>query len=261
MLIDSDEKYIPSLRKLWHEVFGDEYEYIDLFFKKAYFQSECFAEIKDDEIISALYLLNAKIRCGGQVFTGRYLYAASTLPQFRGKGIMSELLKQVNEFAREKKLDFIALVPASDSLYNYYSKFGYDRAMYKYKISSLSQSDNYQSLYEIESASEFYKMRSSLADNMLFYDEVISEYAFDCLKFSGKSFYRLSDKSYYIQGEELFYSLDDENFCHNLPKEIGSCEIFSNKAFGTGEKVKNGMIHPINKKLKNKEIYMNIALD
>lgn len=261
MLIDSDEKYIPSLRKLWHDVFGDEYEYIDLFFKKAYFQSECFAEVSDNKVISALYLLSAKIRCDGQVFNGRYLYAASTLPQFRGKGIMSELLEQANKFAQEKKLDFIALVPASDSLYNYYSKFGYYKAMYKYKISSLSEICNCNLSHEIESANEFHKMRSSSTDNMLFYDEVISEYAFDCLKFSGKNIYRLSDKSYYIEGEELFCSLDDEKFCDKLPKMIGSCNFFSNKAFGTGEMVKNGMINPINEKLLNKEIYMNIALD
>jgi GNAT superfamily N-acetyltransferase len=92
MLIQEKDKYISSLISLWHSVFGDETDYIKLFFKEAYFDSECFAEIIEDEPVSALYLLKCIIKCDGKIYRGRYLYAAATLPEYRGKGLMSKLM-------------------------------------------------------------------------------------------------------------------------------------------------------------------------
>ena len=122
MLIESKEKYIPSLLDLWKKVFGDSEEYIRLFFDKAYFDSECFAVIEEDKVISAFYLLKCSIKFNGEVYCGRYLYAAATLPDYRGKGLMSELINEALKYCESHNLDFIALVPADDGLYDYYDR-------------------------------------------------------------------------------------------------------------------------------------------
>ena len=91
MLIETKDKYIDSLIKLWNKVFGDDEDYIKLFFKDAYYDCECFAEIYDDEVVSAFYLLKCIIKLDGKIYNGRYLYAAATLPEYRNKGLMGKV--------------------------------------------------------------------------------------------------------------------------------------------------------------------------
>lgn len=263
MLINSEEKYVPMLTELWNKVFGDDEEYIKLFFKQAFYDSECFAVIENEKIISALYLLKSKIRCCGKTYNGRYLYAAATLSEHRGQGHMSRLLNEAKAYAKEKSLDFIALVPASDSLYSYYESFGYNEAMYKYKLKSENRNFRFDCLNEITDPKAFHKIRSSSNENMLFYDEIIAKYAFECLSFSGKRVYSLNNDSLFIPGEELFCPLEQEKACYDFLQNYsdGFGTVFSNRAFDTGEKMRNGMIYPINLELINKEVYMNIALD
>ena len=49
-----------------------------------------------------------------------------------------------------------------------------------------------------------------------------------------------------------------EVFLRNL---CGETEIFSNMPLNGAEKIRNGMVYCRNENLKNKEFYMNIALD
>lgn len=260
MLIKPDEKYIPSLIKLWREVFGDSEEYIKLFFKKAYFDGECFGEIVGDEVVSAFYLLKCSVRYAGKVYEGRYLYAAATLGEYRRKGLMSALIAEATAYCKDAGLDFIALVPASDSLYDYYSGFGFKEAMYKYRF-VLSNDFVTLPLYrEAENYAEFYKIRSS-AENALVYGEVGCEYAFDCLDFLGKKVVIFGENSYYIDGEELFTADTEETAASFLSSLSGERVIYSNKPLRSAEKVRNGMMYCFDGELSNKEIYMNIALD
>ena len=262
MLIESNKKHIASLINLWHRVFGDDEEYIKLFFRKAYFNSDTFAITVDDEVVSALYLLKAEIKCDGNTYEGRYLYAAATLPEYRGKGLMSQLIKEAAEYAAGKNFDFIALVPASDSLYNYYERFGYKEAMYKYKLTVDCDTATMRAFREIDDFKEFFDIRNSAKDNMLSYDKVTSEYAFECLRFTGNRIFSIGDKAFYAENEELFIA--DENvgisdmFLRNL---CGENEIYSNRPLKNAVKVRNGMVYALNRGLNNKEFNMNIALD
>lgn len=262
MLIKADEKHIPSLIKLWKEVFGDDEEYIRLFFKKAYFSGECFAFTENEEVVSAFYLLKCSIKYGGKIYKGRYLYAAATLPSFRGKGLMSALIDEGIEYARKENLDFIALVPAGDSLYDYYGRFGFVESMYKYKYTTNRSCITLRAYHEIDKADDFCIIRNS-ADNMLVYDDVGLRYAFDCLKFSDNRIICAGDKSYYIDGEEFFIgdSECEESVQNFLSSLGGERTIFSNRPYGECEKIRNGMLCIFDDELKNKEIYMNIALD
>ena len=206
MLIKPDEKYIPSLMSLWHKVFGDDEEYISLFFKDAYFHSDTFAEIIDGEVVSAFYLLNAEIKSDGVSYKGRYLYAAATLREYRSKGYMGKLIREAVSYCESQKLDFIALVPADDGLYGYYEKFGFNDSMYKYKAYIDGEASTMRAYREINNWQEFDKIRSSGQCDMLLFDSVCNEYAFQCLRYSGTRIFYIDDTSYYAEGEELFCS-------------------------------------------------------
>lgn len=260
MLIKSDKKYITSLIKLWNTVFGDSEEYIKLFFKEAYYDGECFGEIADGKVISAFYLLKCSVRYAGKTYEGRYLYAAATLPEYRGKGLMARLIGEAITYCKAAGLDFIALVPASDSLYDYYGRYGFVDAMHKYKFSINNEFVTLRAYREIEDAFEFYKIRSS-AEGVLFYDETASDYAYDCLNFSGNIITYIGEDSFYIDGEELFVGKNFDaavNFLSSLP---GEKTIYSDKPLRNAEKLRNGMIYYFCDDLKNTDIYMNIALD
>lgn len=260
MLIKADKKYIPSLVKLWHNVFGDSEDYIRLFFKEAYYDGECFGEVIDGEVVSAFYLLKCSVRYAGKVYRGRYLYAAATVPEYRGKGLMSKLIREATAYCRQSGLDFIALVPAGDSLYDYYGRFGFCEAMYKFSFAINNEFVTLRAYREIDNPTEFYNIRSS-ADGLLFYDKAGSDYAFDCLNFSDNKVVSVSDDCFYIDGEELFVGSDESSAQNFLNSLGGEKVIYSNKPLRNAEKVKNGMLYCFNDELKDKEFYMNIALD
>ena len=260
MLIKEKDKYIPSLINLWHKVFGDEREYIELFFGDAYFDSECFAEIVDGEAVSALYLLRCIIKCDGKIYHGRYLYAAATLPEYRGKGLMSKLIKEAQDYSQGENLDFIALVPANDGLYGYYSGFDFIEAMYKYKLTIDNDTATMRAYREITVGEEFTKIRNTAECDMLMYDDICNKYAYECLGCSGTRVFYLSDNSYYAEGEELL-CCDEESAMNLINNLSGESVVYTNCPLEKAEKIRNGMIYYLNDELKNKEIYMNIALD
>lgn len=122
------EEFSRDAVKLWQEAFGDSEEYID-FFHSAHDSCFCLMLTEDDELTSALYLIDGEL-CGQQ---GYYLFAAATFKAFRGRGYMASLLKKAEGFAKENGKSFIALVPAEDTLFDYYSRFGYKTAFYAKK--------------------------------------------------------------------------------------------------------------------------------
>lgn len=263
MLIESKNEYIPSLTRLWNEVFGDSEEYIKLFFNKAYYDCEIFAHFDGDTIASAFYLLKCSIKYDGKVYNGRYLYAAATLPEYRGKGLMSELIREAVSYGKNKKLDFIALVPADDGLYDYYGRFGFCEAMYKYRLNINKSTATMRSFREISESDEFGKIRNTADCNMLVYNKIGSEYAFDCLRFIGTRVFAVSDNSFYAEGEELFCGgtdcvIDARMLINNLCSET---EVFTNVSLENAEKIRNGMVYNFRNDVDFKDIYMNIALD
>ena len=131
MLIDK-QKYKDSLSLLWHRVFGDYYSYISILFKEDYDNSIlCFGELDNENVISAFYLLKNTLNFNGKIYNGFYLYAAATLPEYRGKGTMSALIREAQDFCKAEGYDYISLLPAEESLYDYYGRFSFETAMYR----------------------------------------------------------------------------------------------------------------------------------
>lgn len=106
---------------LWNEAFGDSREYIEFFLCECP-DIVCLGNTEDGRLVSMLFLLNGSIaqyRC-------KYLYAACTLKQFKGRGLMGELIEYAKKYCVEVGFDFIFLVPGEEKLYSYYEKFGFE---------------------------------------------------------------------------------------------------------------------------------------
>ena len=104
---------------LWKEAFGDSEEAIGLFLDNRYIPENTVVSENDGKITSMLFLLDGKLSVKGKLFNSYYLYAAATLKEFRGRGIMKEMLDFSKNLSYEREKDFICLKPAEKGLYDY----------------------------------------------------------------------------------------------------------------------------------------------
>lgn len=98
-------------------------------FLNRYFEKDCRFIVKDGRLVSMLFLLDASLQNGEKQTKGKYLYAAATLPEYRGQGLMAELIEEAKAETAEKG-DFLLTKPASGSLFDYYARFGFKTAVF-----------------------------------------------------------------------------------------------------------------------------------
>ncbi len=118
--------------------------FINDFFDR-FFQKSCRFILKDGKIASMLFLLPCELKIKEKSYPAAYLYAAATLPEYRGQGLMSELIEQAKLETVEKGTALITK-PASESLYGYYAKFGFKTAFYSTACDLHDLPDNQKSL-------------------------------------------------------------------------------------------------------------------
>ncbi len=75
--------------------------------------------------VSMAFLLPAVWRLNAETLPVQYLYAAATLPAFRGRGLFGELLGFAHNRAKSAGLAATFLRPGEPALFDYYSRFGY----------------------------------------------------------------------------------------------------------------------------------------
>lgn len=150
------EKDIPGLKEIWHISFGDSKEYIDMFMEHQFKNALTVVYEEDSKILSMFFLFRCDFSINEKTHPSFYLYAAATLPQYRGKGIMGKMLEFSKSYAAEKNFDFIILSPAEKSLYDYYSRFRFKACFKSKKITlALKSEDEYRADF---SENDFEKM-------------------------------------------------------------------------------------------------------
>ncbi len=123
-------KDIAALKQIWSVCFGDPGEYIDLFFSQRFKPEEALIYRESGRPVSVVYMLPLDIMAKGALRPSHYIYAAATLPEYRGRGLMRKLLNQAEIAARQKGQAYSVLVPGEQSLFAYYEKMGYRTAFY-----------------------------------------------------------------------------------------------------------------------------------
>lgn len=110
-----------QITNVWHSVFGDTEEDI-LFFIENCENKKCLGLFEDEKLVSMLFLVD----CTYGSLNGKYIYAVATLVEYRGKGYAGVLVEYAKQFA----CDFLWLIPAGESLVDYYKRFGFDVKFY-----------------------------------------------------------------------------------------------------------------------------------
>lgn len=113
-----------QIKKIWRTCFGDEEEYITYFLDHRMTEDNMLVIYRDGKAVSMASFLPAEYLSGGAYVSARYVYAVATLPEYRGQGLASGILK----FARARFEEPLILAPAEESLNAYYEKLGFQRA-------------------------------------------------------------------------------------------------------------------------------------
>ena len=116
---------------LWSSVFGDSDEDVIFFIENAK-NADCLAYYEGEKLVSMLYLVDCCI--GGE--KGKYIYAACTDKHYEGRGYMTALL----QYSKNCGYNCLCLIPASDSLVEYYGKRGFQKST-EIENLSFNQSD------------------------------------------------------------------------------------------------------------------------
>lgn len=119
-----------SLKQLWLKCFDDEKTVIDRFFKTAVTPENTVAIFSENIAVSVLYMIEGNVKNNGENYKALYIYAVCTHPDFRGRGLMKRCFDFLFEVSEKRGVDYLFLVPASESLFKMYEGLGFKTGFY-----------------------------------------------------------------------------------------------------------------------------------
>lgn len=261
----SDKNDISQLKKLWLDCFDDTKEAVDLFFNENRSILRAFCAKDNDKIVAALYLLNAELNG----YKAHYLCGASTKADYRSKGIMKKLIEYALETARQDGDKFSLLMPANESLYDYYARFGYSAecsvSKKLYSRDELLNFDGYgtKTEYDFEQLQRHY-----FKDNFLLWNNSFKNFVCEYYRIYGTNV--ICTKNCFAIFEEdggcaeVFYAVcDNESELAKILLENSSAENFMifSKAKDNSDKEIYGMIKSLDNNLEiPKDVFIGITL-
>ena len=150
-----DGGFSSECRAIWKEAFGDGDEFLDYFEKTAFSPLRARALFVENEIASVLYWFEIEI--GGVM--GTYIYAVATAKKFRGRGYCKALMLDTYRHLESLGYSFALLVPASESLFEFYKGLGYSTSCFikEYEIVASSEKETVEKI----GAKEYFEMRKA----------------------------------------------------------------------------------------------------
>ncbi|MBW7573306.1 GNAT family N-acetyltransferase [Caproiciproducens faecalis] len=129
-----------ELAEIWTSCFHEPVRPAKYFLNNYFKPENCLVYKMGDKTASVVYLLPARILVGSVSVQAHYIYAAATLPQFRGHGYMAALLAAAALVGANRGDQYSAVLPAEPELYSLYEKAEYTK-FFQVKNVSLSLED------------------------------------------------------------------------------------------------------------------------
>ncbi|MCI9272694.1 MAG: GNAT family N-acetyltransferase [Clostridiales bacterium] len=275
-----------ELKALWLRCFDDIPEAVDLFLNTWFAPDACVQATEDGRVVSALFLLPARIQGDGRMDQAHYIYGAGTLPEYRGRGFMGKLLRFADGAAARFRGDrYSFLLPENPGLYEFYRGAGYREGFYtrmvqvdRSELISLARQGKYEALSLDEPDWELRQKYYSKQVGSVQWGRDVVEYAsainrmYQGRKISGPwgyVLYRGSETAEVLEWMprqedayllwELLKSCGARRFCFRLPAESGFLQ-------GKGEMIRFGMIKSLSNEPKMETIgvqfpYLGLTLD
>lgn len=259
---------------LWRNVFGDEEEIINKFLS-VHFEADNTVVYEDSGDIKAMFfLLSGESVIEGKRYPSRYLYAACTAPEYRGRGIMSDMIDFARNASAESGYDYICLLPAEESLYGYYERFGF-KALYGVRRTNYFPDVN-NVISQYNSSADLYALRENNLKNINrfawckksvdFAEYFNKYYGGDCFKTcKGYALYGKNDEILAVK-EIACQNKDEEILLNSLAEINDKKEMQVLLPCNDEAAEKHGMILPLNEVAESvftqdMKFYLGLTLD
>lgn len=178
---------VEDLKSLWQACFPDDDAYIDFYFNNCFLPSRVRVIRSEGRVVCMVHVLPAKLVMASREYDCAYVYAVATLPQERGKGLMSILLENCEDYAKKQGLSALVLVPSTPSLFEFYKKLGYKIFTDTYFASSVVSLPIKRTSFFSISADQYGEMRKNAPyfRPIFVWDGEMQRYCFDELGISG----------------------------------------------------------------------------
>ena len=115
-----------QVRVLWDKCFSEEdKKFVDYYFEKRYNEEDNIFIERDGKVVSAMQLISYPFSYYGKTIGCTYLSGCCTDPEYRSQGLMKDLIIKSLNRAKNNGACFAALIPASESLFDYYAGSGF----------------------------------------------------------------------------------------------------------------------------------------
>lgn len=153
-MIQFSNKHIePLIRQMWKICFEDTDAFIDLIFTQKYKPENTLVYFENDIAVASLQMHPYTISFYKEEIPFAYLAGLCTLPEYRNKGYMAQLINEAHRILKKRKIPLAILIPAEDWLFRFYEKFDYEQVFEKSKEpiypldKILEESPNIESAY------------------------------------------------------------------------------------------------------------------
>lgn len=114
-----------QVKNLWKRCFHDSEEFVDFYFTERYNDAVSRTLYHEDKVVAALQAIPYPMTFYGDIIATAYISGACTDPDFRSRGYMARLLDKTHRQMFDDGILLSTLIPAEESLKNYYARFGY----------------------------------------------------------------------------------------------------------------------------------------
>lgn len=161
-----DNNIKNQTKALWYKCFSEEDKrFVDFYFEKRYNEQDNIHIEKDGKVVSAMQLISYPFSYYGKTIGCSYLSGCCTDPDYRSQGLMNDLIIKALNQAKNNGACFAALIPATESLFNYYEgtnfipTFDYSKIRIKRQQTDNGQQSATISVFDNESEPEaFYQV-------------------------------------------------------------------------------------------------------
>ena len=81
---------------------------------------------EDKKIVAEMNIIRCDLSIEGKRVSAVYFYALATLPEYRGRGIVSSMIRFALDKYAVDGMSYAMIVPAEEGLVGYYQRFGFD---------------------------------------------------------------------------------------------------------------------------------------
>lgn len=114
---------------IWTTCFGDTKQYAGFLFEHLLNPDYVMTySTEEGKPVSMLCFHPFTLTTPGRNFKAVYIFGVATLPQWRKRGLSTSLFVEAENRFKEREIEASVLVPASDRLFDFYARLGYETA-------------------------------------------------------------------------------------------------------------------------------------